>query len=131
VVALGGTLSHQYHRFLNPKGVSHTSDLRSRLTDPGNNGRLEMWRIAWREFKQAPIVGDGAGTFKNIFATQHSTNAFVVNAHSLYLQTLDELGIVGFVLLAAVILMILVRAATRIRGPDRALHAAVFAVLLA
>jgi hypothetical protein len=47
------------------------------------------------------------------------------------METLDELGLVGFVALVAVIIMVLVRAATRIRGPDRAVYAAVFAVLLA
>ena len=47
------------------------------------------------------------------------------------METLDELGVVGLVLLLAVILAILVRTATRARGPDRALYAGVFALMLA
>src|SRR5947209_4273788 len=44
---------------------------------------------------------------------------------------MDELGIVGLVLLLVVTISVLVRSALRARGPDRALHAAVFALLLA
>jgi hypothetical protein len=47
------------------------------------------------------------------------------------METLDELGMVGFLLLLAVILTVLWGAARRIRGPRRPLYAAAFAVLLA
>ncbi len=131
VIVLSGTISHQYHRFLSPKSVNYSSDFRARLTDPGNDGRIDLWRVAWHRFAQSPVIGQGAGTFKNSYLTYRSTAGFAVNAHSLYLQTLDELGVVGFVLLVGLMLLILIRAGTRIRGPDRALYAAVFAVLLA
>jgi tetratricopeptide (TPR) repeat protein len=47
------------------------------------------------------------------------------------METLDELGVAGLVLLLITILTILVRTAARARGPRRPLYAAVFAVLLA
>jgi O-antigen ligase len=130
IIGLSGTVSRDYHKFLKPLG-NYSTDLRSRLSDPSNNGRLEMWRIAWHEFKAAPVLGQGAGTFQDSFLEHRTTDQFVVNAHSLYMETLDELGVVGLVLLLAVILAILVRAATRSRGPDRALYAGVFALMLA
>jgi O-antigen ligase len=130
-VAANGAIAHDWHRFVNPAEVGNGNDLRARLTDPGNNGRIDMWKVAWHGFKSAPVVGQGAGTFADTWA-QHRPNAnFVVDAHSLYMQTLDELGIVGLLLLIAVILIVLGRTAARIRGPSRPLYAATFAVLLA
>ena len=78
------------------------------------------------------MLGEGAGTFENSWAQYRSDgNYFVVNAHSLYLENLDELGIVGFVLLVAAMLLIFVATLARARGPDRPIYAAVFAVMLA
>ena len=130
-VALSGTITHQYDRFVHSSSLGKTSDLRARLTDPGNNGRIDMWTVAWRQFKSTPVVGQGAGTFQNTWAQHRPTGDIVRDAHSLYMETLDELGIVGLLLLLVVILTVLGGTATRARGPSRSLYAAVFAVLLA
>jgi O-antigen ligase len=130
-VALSGTITHQYDRFVHSSSLGKTSDLRARLTDPGNNGRIDMWKVAWRQFKSTPVVGQGAGTFQNTWAQHRPTGDIVRDAHSLYMETLDELGIVGLLLLLVVILTVLGGTATRARGPSRSLYAAVFAVLLA
>jgi hypothetical protein len=131
VVAFNGTIRHQYHRFVHSTSVGNATDLRARLTDPGNNGRIDMWNVSWHEFKAAALVGHGAGTFVNTWDQHRPTTDDVRDAHSLYMETLDELGIVGFLLLVTVMLTILVRTVTRARGPSRPLYAAVFAVLLA
>ena len=55
----------------------------------------------------------------------------VLNAHSLYLEVLGELGIVGLVLLVIALALILGAFAYRARGPDRALFAALLACGLA
>jgi O-antigen ligase len=130
-VAFNGTIAHEYHRFLSANAPGTAADLRTRLIDPGNNGRIDMWRVGWHQFTLAPLLGHGAGTFQNTWAAHRPTGDFVLDAHSLYVETLDELGIVGFLLLAGVILIVLVRAAARIHGPSRPLFAAVFALLLA
>jgi O-Antigen ligase len=130
-VALSGTIVHQFHRFVRPQAPGNTNDLRARLTDPGNDGRIPVWRVAWHGFEAAPAVGNGAGTFADTW-TQHRSVAMVVqDAHSLYMEVLDELGVVGLLLLLASIITVLVGVVARARGPDRALYAAVFAVLLA
>lgn len=130
-VALSGRISHEYHQFFKPPAANTSVDLRSRLTDPSNNGRVELWKVAWHQFKAKPLLGQGAGTFQNAFLQHRTTNLYVVNAHSLYLETLDELGVVGLVLLLVAILSILVRTAMRARGRDRPAYAAVFALILA
>jgi hypothetical protein len=132
LIALSGTLVHEYHGFTSPARPGNASDLRSRLLDPGNDGRIPLWRVAWHRFEAAPVLGQGAGTFQNSWAQYQSAGVgSVVNAHSLYFETLDELGIVGLVLLVSVILMILVATAMHARGPSRPLYAVVVAVLLA
>ncbi len=130
-VGFRGTISREYQRFVSPARVGNGADLRSRLTDPGNNGRLDLWRVALHGFESKPLVGNGAGTFADTWTQKRPTRVVAVDAHSLYLEVLDELGLVGLVLLLAVVVTALQRAARRIRGPDRPLHAAVFAVMLA
>jgi len=129
-IALNGAIAHEYQRFIRPASPGNAADLRARLTDPGNNGRIDMWRVAWHQFQRTPLVGEGAGTFENTWAQYRPTQDFVVDSHSLYLETLDELGIVGLLLLLGVIVAVLVRTATRARGPNRPLYAAAFAALL-
>lgn len=130
VVALNGAIVRQYRRFVSPAAPGNVADLRARLTDPGNNGRIDMWRVGWHQFERAPILGHGAGTFENTWAEYRPTPDFVQDAHSLYIETLDELGIVGFVLLVGVIVALLIGTAGRARGPERPVYAAAFAVML-
>jgi O-antigen ligase len=129
-VGLNGAIAREYRRFVNPAPPGNKTDLRARLTDPGNNGRIDLWRVAWHQFQRAPLLGHGAGTFSNTWAQYRKDGQFVLDAHSLYLETLDELGIVGFLLLAGVIVAALIGTAVRARGPGRPLYAAVFAALL-
>jgi hypothetical protein len=130
LIALRGSISHEYHGFVNPKAVA-TTDFRARLTDPSNDGRTPLWKVAWHDFKAHPIIGLGAGTFQNSWYQRRSINQVVVNAHSLYLENLDELGIVGAGLLIAFILLVLGTALVRARGPDRPVYGAIFAIGLA
>ena len=129
IVAFRHPLSREYHAFFRTKAANQ-SVARNRLTDPSNNGRVPNWKVAIRGFKSAPVLGHGAGTYQNEWARYRHSDVFVLDAHSLYLETLDELGVVGLILLLTPILLILVRVATRIRGRARPLYAALFAVLL-
>ncbi len=130
-VLLHGTIAREYQRFINPTAFAKPADLRARLTDPANNGRIYNWRVAWHGFESAPLLGHGAGTYADTWDRYRPVFIYVKNAHSLYMEVLDELGIVGFLPLLAAILIILVAAARRVRGSRRAMYGAVFAVLLA
>ncbi len=127
----GGFAHREYDKFVDGTNETHATQIRERLTDPANDGRLPLWRAAVRIYETQKLRGTGAGTYQQYFPRYRTESAYVVDAHSLYLQSLAELGIVGFVLILVVVLGILVGLAGRIRGPDRALYAALFAVSLA
>lgn len=66
--------------------------------------RLRTWEIGWLMFKDKPVVGAGAGNFKNTsHLYQEQTSWWTGNnkslsgraAHSLYFQVIPELGLVG------------------------------------
>jgi O-antigen ligase len=62
--------------------------------DAGSQGRLRLWTFAWAMFMDAPLLGQGLHTF---------ADERIPWAHSLYLQSLAEQGIVG--LLALLLLL--------------------------
>ena len=127
-----GSFAHrEYSKFVNGSVVSAGAQTRERLTDPANNGRLPLWRAALRIYDTQPLHGTGAGTYQLYYFRYRGKSGYVTDAHSLYLQSLAELGIVGLALILTVVLGILIGLARRIRGPDRALYAALFAVTLA
>jgi hypothetical protein len=120
-----GELSDQYDRFVEGNRVQETDgDLRTRLTQVGNNGRIQQWRVARDAFSDEPLRGTGAGTYALQWDHDRPEYYQVRDAHSLYLEVLGELGIVGLLLLVAALLAVLVAFAVRTRGPDRMLGAA-------
>ena len=125
-----GTVGHQYDRFVKGGRVGSTADLRSRLTDPANNGRLDEWNVALNGFANEPGRGQGAGTYQTQWARERPTPASVRDAHSLYIEVLDELGVVGIGLLALTLLSIIGAFALRARGPQRTLYAALLAAAI-
>lgn len=71
-----------------------------RLFSLSNNGRIELWRAAWQEAQAHPMLGGGAGSYESWWLAHRKSTQQVRDAHSLYLQTLAELGAVGLALLA-------------------------------
>jgi len=61
--------------------------------------RAWYWHVAWQEAAAAPVAGRGAGTFELAWLEEQPIPASVRDAHSLYLETLAELGVVGLGLL--------------------------------
>lgn len=90
-----------------------TSDLDRRLFSLWGNGRPQMWRVAWDSFGDEPVLGSGAGTFEAHWFQDRPIALKVRDAHSLYIETLAELGIVGLVLLVTALAAPLVAAARR------------------
>lgn len=124
-------LASQYDRFIKGATPGRTQDLRTRLFDPANNGRTNLWNVSLRAFREAPFHGQGAGTFE-LDWKQHAPTAGDpnVNAHSLYFENLGELGIIGIGLLAAALATTLVGTLRRARAPTRGLYAAVSTAFL-
>ncbi len=72
----------------------------SRLVSGAGN-RYDYWRVALIEFRSAPVGGVGAGNYDTGYYLRRRTTEAITQPHSLELQTLAELGVVGGVLLAA------------------------------
>jgi O-antigen ligase len=131
-VALGGPswVSRQYDAFVQGDSVGHSQDPRGRLTSAGNNGRIPQWKVALEAFDAEPLHGEGAGTYQLIWAQHRPYRFTVIDAHSLYVEVLGELGIVGFALLVGALLAIGVGLARRIRGEAGQAYAALLVLAL-
>src|SRR6185295_11600953 len=102
-------------------------DVRERLTETGSPARVRQWRVALDQFDRAEVAGEGAGTWVIAWNRDRPVLSTVNDAHSLYLEVLGELGIVGGVLLLGVIVAILGAFALAARGPNRPGYAALLA----
>ncbi len=77
-------------------------DLNSRLFKLSANGRVENWHTAWQQVKAHPALGDGPGTYAQFWMQNRRVPDTVHDAHSLYLESLAELGPVGLALVVVV-----------------------------
>ena len=62
-----------------------------------------FWRVAAAEFEARPVLGSGAGTYAQVWLERRPTAVSVHDAHSIVLETLSELGIVGLTLVLALL----------------------------
>jgi hypothetical protein len=110
--------------------ATRNDDIRTRLLSVDSDGRFALWRVALDAFEQRPLSGQGAGTYELLWKRERALPSQVIDAHSLYVETLAELGAVGLALLAVGVLALIVGALVRARGAERPLYAAVAAALL-
>ena len=59
------------------------------------NLRAGYWRVALREYRAAPVLGSGAGTFVDWWLRTRTAAHSTQEAHSLYIETAAELGPAG------------------------------------
>src|SRR3954454_10846542 len=130
-VGVPGLASREYHQFAESDPAAGAGSTRARLASGGDNGRIGMWKIALRGYRSAKLAGHGAGTYEFRFMRERSNALFKVDdAHSLYVEQLDELGIVGLALVVVVLATMLCTLFARTRSrKDRSLYAAIFALL--
>ena len=98
VAAVGNPIDkvqEQYDDFVNLR-VETTGDTRFLS---GGGYRYDYWRVAWLEFKDAPLRGQGAGNYDDVYFVERRTSEDIRQPHSLPLQVLAELGLVGGALL--------------------------------
>ena len=74
-------------------------DVSARLLTFSSNGRLNLWRVSLDRFRDEPLLGDGAGTYWQAWARDRDITSISAEGHSLYMETLGELGIAGLALL--------------------------------
>lgn len=120
VTGLPGEASDRWQEFKSPEGTTNAT---TRFESFSGNGRYQWWGSTLDATSTAPLVGIGPGTFE-FWWSQHGTiPGFIRDAHSLYLETLAELGIVGVVLISAFLVWVLgygTRSAVRAERSRRA-----------
>ncbi|MBS1879807.1 MAG: O-antigen ligase family protein [Actinobacteria bacterium] len=129
-VAVGGRAWHQFSQ----SDVKFPSNPAQHFGQLTGAGRSEFWRVAIDAFEEEPALGHGAGTYRFSWHLLRDNSAPNTDAHSLYLQAFAELGVVGGLLVLAMVLTLLwigFRAWQAARGSRRELYAALLAVCLA
>ncbi len=84
--------------------ASHIRSMSNISTDASNLERINRWKCAYRMFEERPVFGWGPGTYMFQYAPfQHSEDRTIIstnaadlgNAHSEYLGSLSESGLMG------------------------------------
>ncbi|HWW67773.1 MAG TPA: O-antigen ligase family protein [Solirubrobacterales bacterium] len=97
-------------------------------------GRHDFWRVAIDAFGEKPVLGTGAGTYVFSWDQHRSIDQPVHDAHSLYLEAFAELGVIGGLLVLALVGTLLWCGFSAWRAaPDRVRdrYAVLFAAMLA
>jgi O-Antigen ligase len=94
--------------------------VRSHLLNSSGNGRWQYWTAAVREFEAHPAAGGGAGSYQAWWEKTRPYPAPLRNAHSLYLEVLGELGVIGLLLVVIVFAGGFAAVALRLRRGDDA-----------
>ena len=129
-----GRLSHAWQDFKHPSAAALQQDSIARFGTASGNGRYDYWKVAVDATGGHLLSGSGAGTYQLLWTPRAPYFSYVQNAHSLYLETLAETGIVGLVLLAAFLLVVLgaaVRLCIRARYEARVRAAGLTGALIA
>jgi hypothetical protein len=95
----------RFETFKRPPGesasISRGDFVTSHLLSTGGSGRWQFWSSAVDAGQENTLLGVGAGSFEHWWAENAPHYQFVRDAHSLYLESFGELGLVGAVLVAA------------------------------
>ena len=86
-----------------PVQVTSNTNLSSRLFSLSSNGRIDIWKEAAGAFAEHPLNGVGGGSFERWWNQNRGSNLKLVDAHSLYLEVLAELGPVGLLLMLGLV----------------------------
>jgi UDP-GlcNAc:undecaprenyl-phosphate/decaprenyl-phosphate GlcNAc-1-phosphate transferase len=95
VSRIADTVDRQYTAFVElGTGPGGTEAPETRLAS-GSGNRYDYWRVAWGAWRDLPIGGVGAGNFDQAWFAERSVPEDVRQPHSLQLQVLSELGLLG------------------------------------
>jgi hypothetical protein len=86
-----------------PQGSSPQPGAQTTRLTSLDSMRYEYWRVALETFADHPLVGTGSGGFRVEWLRERPERDLSGDAHSLYLETLAELGLAG----AAALLLLL------------------------
>jgi hypothetical protein len=129
-------ISHAWDQFKNPTASPSATGAFGRFGSAAGEGRYQWWKVAVHTTSSSGHLADGSGpgSFQLLWLPHATVSGYVINAHSLYVETLSDVGIVGLALLAAFLALALgaaVRAVVRSRYGARTRAAAVVGAMLA
>jgi O-Antigen ligase len=82
-------------QFTSPNDAAGAGPGSGHLLSAGGSNRDQYWQAAINAFASEPVTGIGSGNY-SLYWNVHPEKALpVLNAHSLYLETLAELGVLG------------------------------------
>jgi O-antigen ligase len=126
-------LSRAWRDFKHPTSAALTQDSLGRFTAASGNGRYDYWKAAVESTGGHLLGGSGPGTYQLLWLPRAPYFSYVQNAHSLYFETLAEVGIGGLALLVGFLAFVIgaaVRLVMRSRYEVRTHAAAVAAALV-
>jgi O-antigen ligase len=106
VLAIGATIAvggRAWDQFTSP-GTEFPNQPSAHYSELQSGNRDEFWRVGLDAFREKPVLGHGAGTYRFSWNELRSIPLPVRDAHSLYLQSFAELGLVGGLLVLAMVL---------------------------
>ncbi|NLT07839.1 MAG: hypothetical protein GXY03_16245, partial [Solirubrobacterales bacterium] len=98
--------------------VDAARESESRFASGGGN-RYDYWRVAVEQWRESPVAGAGAGGYERAWFAARRTAEDVRQPHSLPLQALAELGLVGLAAVLALLAAVAVGFARRARAAGR------------
>jgi O-antigen ligase len=102
-VAVGG---RAWDRFSSPD-VQAPSEPVQNFSDLSGAGRYDFWRVALDAFGEEPVRGIGAGSYEFAWERHRDLEQPIHDAHSLYLESFAELGVLGGLLVLAMVAIVL------------------------
>jgi hypothetical protein len=106
VVAIAGVVvSHPVAQFQafkrspsQPLHIESNDYVRSHLTSARGSGRWQFWGSSIDQWESHPVLGNGAGSYESWWLKHAPFFYPVKDAHSLYLESFGELGVIGLLL---------------------------------
>jgi O-antigen ligase len=129
-IAIGGRAWDQF----SSSDVQFPNQPEQHFSEFSGAGRHDFFRVATDALGEKPLLGTGAGTYEFAWERHRSIALPVHDAHSLYLEAFAELGVVGGLLVLALVGTLLWTGFSAWRAaphPQRERYAALFAVTLA
>jgi hypothetical protein len=100
----------KFDAFKSKPPTGSSQDTLDHLLNTSGSGRWQFWGAALSQFRAHPLNGGGAGSWEAWWLQHGSLKVFSEFAHSLYLEALGELGIVGLLLIGAFVIVAVVGA---------------------
>jgi hypothetical protein len=113
---LNHELADRWAEFKQPPEVTgrlSTDSVFARFDSGAGQGRWQYWQVALDAFQENPARGIGGGAFELYWARNATVEGSITDAHSLYAQTLAEVGWVGFALLLGLVVLTVAGGAVR------------------